>query len=93
MTVKEFEQKRRDVERVRTDLKDGADYLVKLFGILQEAKVPDDVIEKIRLDLNQAIMAGNAAAKELLSYGLLLDDIARRTKLDWPPACGIEGMK
>lgn len=90
MTVKDFEDKRREAARIREDLKKGSDAIAKVFGILQDKKtrIPDATMDLVRPELNQAIMAANAAAQELLRYEDLLDGIARTTELDWPPRCG-----
>ena len=90
MTVKEFDDKRREAARVREDLKKGADAIAKAFDVLQDKKtgIPDATMELVRPELNQAIIAANEAAKKLYDYECLMDDIARRTELDWPPRCG-----
>ena len=90
MTVKDFDDKRREAARIREDLRKGADAIAKAFDILQDkkTKVPDATMELVRPELNQAIMAANTAVEELRRYENLLDDIARTTELDWPPHCG-----
>lgn len=90
MTVKQFDEKRRDAASVREDLKKSTDAIAKVFNILQDkkTKVPDATMDLVRPELNQAIIAANKAVEKLRDYESLMDDIARRTELDWPPHCG-----
>lgn len=90
MTVKEFDDKRRDAERVREGLQKGVDAIGKAFEIMQakKTKIPDATMDLVRPELNQAIMAANEAVKKLRDYEGLMDDIARKSELDWPPSCG-----
>ena len=90
MTVQDFNDKRKDIDRTLEDLQKGADAIAKVFDVLQgkKTKIPDETMELVRPGLNQAIIAANEAVKKLRDYGYLLDDIARSTQLDWPPKCG-----
>lgn len=92
MTVNDFNQKRSDVGTAQKNLKDGLEKIGNVFSILQDKKNKDktaaELLDLLRPDLNAAIVAGNAAVAQLGSYGNLMDDIARRTELDWPPSCG-----
>lgn len=92
MTVNDFNQKQRDVGTARKNLKDGLEKIGNVFKILQDKKNKDktaaELLDLLRPDLNAAIVAGNAAVAQLGSYENLMDDIARRTELDWPPSCG-----
>lgn len=90
MTVKEFDDKRRGAARVRENLQKGSDAIGKAFDILQDKrnKVPKELMDLLRPELNQAIIAIKEGVGELRGYENLMDDIARRTELDWPPACG-----
>lgn len=89
MTLKEFDDKRREAARIREELNKGSDAIAKVFNILQDkkTKIPDATMDLVRPELNQAITAAKKAAEELYRYESLLDDIARKTELDWPPAC------
>ena len=90
MTVKEFDDKQKDAARAREDLVKGKDAIARVFDILQDkkTKIPDATMDLVRPELNQAIIAANKAVEMLRAYENLMDDIARRTKLDWPPYCG-----
>ena len=91
MTIKEFNDKHRDTTQVRTSLQDAMARMSEVFEILQEGKtkIPKETMEPIRPHLTQMTTASVEAVKKLMDYEFLMDDVASKTRLDWPPACGI----
>lgn len=89
MTMKEFEQIRRDVADKTADLGKAVDGMGRTFELLKAAKTPEKTMESVRVELNTAIMAANSAITVLRRYEMLLDDIAANTKIDWPPSCSV----
>ena len=88
ITVKEFDEKRALADRTADDLSQGVQALDQVFHTLKDVlKLSEKDMEKVRPDLNQAIMAANAAVRQLRNYSALLDDIAKKTELDWAPSC------
>ena len=88
MTMKEFDQMRKDVTDKTNDLSKAVDGMGHTFELLKAAKIPEETMGPVRAELNSAIMATNSAIAVLRRYELLLDGIAGRTEISWPPVCG-----
>lgn len=59
----------------------------KVLSLCRSVKMPDDTMQNI-LDLLNQIAAGSAdALTHLRDYSNLLNGIAERTEIAWPPVC------
>ena len=87
MNISEFNSRKSDAKKAASESEIIRNAVSEIVDLVETIDKDDKILTDVRTKASVILMANKHMSDNLDRYNLLLDDIASKTRINWPPSC------